>query len=58
MQSYRFFKYQTLNFPFLILERKAFDDIYQADNQRNRKKLRKFANDKKLYNVRNDRIRQ
>ena len=58
MQSYRFFKYQALNFPFLILERKAFDDIYQADNQRNRKKMRKFANDKKLYNVRDDRNRQ
>jgi len=48
MQSYRFFKYQTLKFPFLILERKAFDDIYQADNQRNRKKMCKFAGDKKL----------
>ena len=58
MQSYSFFDYHALIFPFLILERKAFDDIYQADNQRNRKKMRKFADDKKLYNVRNDRNRQ
>ena len=58
MQSYSFFDYQALIFPFLILERKSFNDIYQADNQRNRKKMRKFADDKKLYNVRNDRNRQ
>lgn len=58
MQSYTFFEYHVSKFPFFILKKELFSDIYQMVNPRNRKILCKFASDNMLYNVRNDRDRQ
>jgi hypothetical protein len=55
MQSYSFFRYPHLFFSFLILAKSPLGDIYQSENKRNRIFLRKFADNKKVYDFRNDR---
>ncbi|MBF1387986.1 hypothetical protein [Prevotella denticola] len=41
----------------LIPDKKLSDDIYQPESKRNRKKMRKFADGKKQYDICNDRDR-
>ena len=41
----------------LIPDNNLSDDIYQPESKRNRKKMRKFADGKKQYDICNDRDR-